>query len=326
MARVTRHLREVFDESAYSDLLVGLAVADDAAVWRVDDQRALIFTTDFFTPVVDDPYDWGAIAAANALSDVYAMGGQPFLALNLAAFPTGMPDEMIVAVLRGSAETVREAGAIVAGGHTVDDDEPKFGLAVLGWVHPDRVGTKAAARVGDLLLLTKPLGVGIITTAFKADEADPAHMVTATEWMKRLNKDAAIALDESGVDIHAVTDITGFGLLGHALEVAEKSGVRLSVRYDELPFHPGARQYADELLFPGAAGTNMEAYEARVAFDGRFEYEERLLAYCPETSGGLLISLAPDDAETFLSRYRAMGGEAWVIGEAFEGEPGIEVI
>lgn len=305
-------------------MLVGLTAADDAAVWRLSDDRALIFTTDFFTPVVDDPYDYGAIAAANALSDVYAMGGQPFLALNLAAFPPELPDEIIIEILRGSAEKVREAGAIIAGGHTVDDDEPKFGLAVLGNVHPQRIGSKGGARPGDVLILTKPLGVGIIVTAYKADQAEGEHIAIATEWMKRLNRDAAQALPMD--HRHAVTDITGFGLLGHAWEVAQRSGVQLVIRFDDLPFHPGALRYADEMLFPGGANANMAAYEAHVTFAERLPFELCLLTFCPETSGGLFLSLPPDEADAFLKRYATMGQSAWVIGQVLEGEPHIQVI
>ena len=255
-------------------------------------------------------------------------GARRFLALNLAAFPAEMPEDMIVGILRGSAEKAREAGSIIAGGHTIDDDEPKFGLAVLGWVDPSRVGTKAKAQPGDRLILTKPLGTGIITTAYKADECAPDHIAIASDWMARLNKDAAKALD--AVAPHMVTDVTGFGLLGHGWEVASKSGVSLRLNYDDLPFHPGATLYADDLLFPAMANNNQSDYQAHVTFDARLEYEQQLLAFCPETSGGLLISLAPDDAEAYLSRYRAAGHEAWEIGEVLavepDGEPRIEVI
>ncbi|OGO05491.1 MAG: selenide, water dikinase SelD [Chloroflexi bacterium RBG_13_56_8] len=323
MARVTRHLQDIFDESEYPDLLVGLSMADDAAVWKVSEDRALIFTTDFFTPVVDDPYDYGAIAAANALSDVYAMGGEPFLALNLAGFPAALPEDIIVDIFRGAAEKVQEAGAIVAGGHTVDDDEPKFGLAVLGFVHPDKVLTKATAKPGDVLVLTKPLGVGIIVTAYKSDQADLEHVAIATDWMKRLNRDALAALQ--GKIVHALTDITGFGLLGHAWEMAIKSGVAVRIRFDDLPFHPGAAQYADELLFPAGANNNMGDYGEHVTFAAHLEYESRLLCFCPETSGGLFISLPPHEAERFLADYAASGHEAWRIGEVLAGEPHIAV-
>ncbi len=302
---------------------MGLAQPDDAAVWRLDAGRALIATVDFFTPVVDDPYDYGAIAAANALSDIYAMGGRPFLALNLAAMPPDLPEEMLRAILWGGAEKVREAGAIVAGGHTIDDDEPKFGYAVLGMADPARLGTKAAAQPGDQLLLTKPLGVGIITTAYKADQAEAAHLATATEWMKRLNKAAAEALQ--GISPHAVTDITGFGLLGHAWEVAERSGVRLRLHYEALPFHAGALRYADELLFPALANNNREDYGAHVRFGPGLEYEQQLLLFTPETSGGLLISLPPADVEAYLCAAAALEQPVWRIGEVLAGAPEIIV-
>ena len=300
-----------------------MSAADDAAVWKIDEDRALIFTADFFTPVVDDPYDYGAIAAANALSDVYAMGGEPFLALNLAALPADLPEEMVIAILRGSADKVKESGAIIAGGHTIDDDEPKFGLAVIGNIDPRRIGTKSGAQPGDLLILTKPLGTGIIATAFKADEADPEHVAIASDWMKRLNKDAAAALRPS--PLHTVTDITGFGLLGHGWEVATQSRVQLRINFDALPFHPGSMGYADGLLFPAMANSNQADYGEHVRFAERLEYEMQLLTFCPETSGGLLISLAPLEAEAFLGRYAATGQEAWVIGEVLAGDPQIRV-
>jgi len=321
---VTRHLNHIFHEADYPQLLVGLSAADDAAVWKEAEDRALVFTADFFTPIVDDPYDYGAIAAANALSDVYAMGGDPFLALHLMALPADLPETMVIDILRGSAEKVKEAGAIVAGGHSIDDDEPKFGLAVLGTVDPRRVRTKAGARPGDVVVLTKPLGVGIIVTALKADEADPDDVAAAVASMKRLNRDAAAPLRE--LEPHAVTDITGFGLLGHAWEVAERSGVGLRIRFDDLPFVRGAMRYADELLFPGGAGNNLRDYGAHVAFAPRLAHEMQLLAFCPETSGGLLILVPPERVDALLARYREIGQEAWVIGEALAGDPAIEVL
>jgi len=318
-------LSQFFRSADFPDLLVGLAVPDDAAVWRVSEERALIFTADFFTPVVDDPFDYGAIAAANALSDIYAMGGEPFLALNLAAMPANLPEEIIAAIFRGAAEKVREAGAVIAGGHTIDDDEPKFGLAALGWADPKRLGTKAAARPGDLLLLTKPLGTGLITTAAKADAAEPEHLAEAVNWMKRLNKAAAEAL-RGGPLPHAVTDITGFGLLGHAWEVAERSGVRLRFRFEALPFIEGARRYAEELLFPAMAGHNLADYGEHVTFAPALEYEEQMLCFCPETSGGLFLSLPPEEVKGYRARAEALGQPTWIVGEVLEGPAGIEVI
>lgn len=316
---------DIFDEAEWPDLLVGLTLADDAAAWRLDDGRALVVTVDFFTPVVDDPYDYGAIAAANALSDIYAMGGQPFLALNLAAMPPELPEEILRDILRGGAEKVREAGAIVAGGHTIDDEEPKFGYAVLGMADPARLGVKSGAQAGDQLLLTKPLGVGIITTASKADQAEPEHLATATEWMKRLNRAAAQALSDIQRP-HAVTDITGFGLLGHAWEVAERSGVCLRFRYDALPFHPGAQRYADELLFPALANSNLADYGDHVSFGPGLEFEQQLLLFTPETSGGLLLSLPPQEARHYIQAAAALGQPVWVVGEVLAGDPAIEVL
>jgi selenide,water dikinase len=231
---------------------------------------------------------------------------------------------MIAEILRGSAEKAKEAGALIAGGHTIDDDEPKFGLAVLGQVRPDEMGTKAMAKPGDVVILTKPLGVGIITTAAKADAADPAHLAAAVASMKRLNKAAAAAL--RGLPRHAGPDVTGFGLLGHGWEVAEKSGVGLRLRYADLPFLPGAKGYADDLLFPAMAGKNRADYGEHVTLHVKLEYEQELLTYCPETSGGLLITLSPADAARYLERLEARGERAWVIGEVLAGAPHIEIV
>lgn len=322
LAQVLRPLQNLFRAEQYPNLLVGLEVSDDAAVYRINDEVAVIQTLDFFPPVVDDPYDYGAIAAANAMSDVYAMGGDVVLALNIAAFPADLPEEIIAEILRGGAEKVKEAGGVIAGGHTIDDPEPKYGLAVMGIVHPDRISTKAGAKPGDILVLTKPLGVGIITTAFKADEAKPEHIRIATEWMMLLNKNAAQAM--RGGTFHAATDITGFSLLGHAYEVAEKSGVCLRFRFDALPLHPGAKHYAEEWLFPGGANRNQSAYAPHVRFAPYIGEEMRLLLFTPETSGGLLIALPQEEVEGLLSRCEGLGQQAWIVGEVIEGE-GVEV-
>ncbi len=302
--------------------MVGLGSPDDAAVYRVSDDLALIFTTDFFTPVVDDPYTYGAVAAANAMSDVYAMGGQVALALCIAAFPPKLPAHAIGEILRGAAEKVAEAGGVIAGGHTIDDNEPKFGLAVMGTVHPSRVGKKGGARSGDQLLLTKPLGVGIITTAAKGDQADPTHVELATESMLQLNRTAAELAQQ--VAFHAMTDITGFALLGHAEEMASQSGVRFRFSFGQLPFLPGAKEYADQWLFPGGACNNQRTFEDRVEFDGLAE-ELQMLLFTPETSGGLLIALPPAEADRLEALCRAVGQDIWRVGEVVEGE-GIEVV
>jgi len=219
----------MFSSSDFPDLLVGLHDPDDAAVWRLDAERALVITTDFFTPVVDDPYDYGQIAAANSLSDIYAMGGKPFLALNIAAFPPNLSSEILGEIIRGGAEKAREAGVVVAGGHTIRDDEPKFGMVVVGFVHPEKQLSKAGLHPGDTLVLTKPIGFGVTTTALKQEKADPTDVVEVVSWMKRLNKGAAMLAIDNG--LQAGTDVTGFSLLGHALEMAQASKVRLLFSY-----------------------------------------------------------------------------------------------
>jgi selenide,water dikinase len=315
-------LREVFHEENYPDLLVGLDSPDDAAVYQISDDQALIFTTDFFTPVVDDPYTYGAVAAANAMSDIYAMGGQVVLALSIAAFPPRLPVEVLGEILRGAADKVAEAGGVIAGGHTIDDDEPKFGLAVMGTVHPSRVGKKGGARPGDQLLLTKPLGVGIITTAAKGDAADPAHVEAAIELMTQLNRKAAELAQQ--VDFHAMTDITGFALLGHGYEMAGQSHVRFRFPFHQLPFLDGAKEYADLDLFPGGACNNQRTYESHVSFCGLSE-EMQLLLFTPETSGGLLIALPPAEADRLEELFQQAGQPVWRVGDVVEGE-GIEVL
>jgi selenide,water dikinase len=319
---VLRPLRETFREESFPNLLVGLDSPDDAAVYQVSEDQALIFTTDFFTPVVDDPYTYGAVAAANAMSDVYAMGGQVMLALSIAAFPPRLPATAISEILRGAAEKVAEAGGVIAGGHTIDDNEPKFGLAVVGTVHPSRVGKKGGAQPGDQLLLTKPLGVGIITTAAKGDAADLAHVEGAIRSMTELNRKAAELAQQ--VNFHAMTDITGFALLGHSYEMANPSDVRFRFFFDQVPFLPGAKEYADLNLFPGGACNNQRMYEAHISFNG-LEEEMQLLLFTPETSGGLLIALPPAEADRLEELCQLAGQAVWRVGEVVEGE-GIEVV
>jgi selenide,water dikinase len=322
LAHVLRPLQGLFRAERFPALLVGLQVSDDAAVYKVTDDVAVIQTLDFFTPVVDDAYDYGAIAAANAMSDVYAMGGEVVLALNICAFPPTLPEGTIAEILRGGAEKVLEAGGALAGGHTVDDEEPKYGLAVMGLVHPSRVLTKGGARPGDLLLLTKPLGVGIITTAAKGDAADAGHVPPAVVSMKRLNRDAARLAQQIGV--HACTDITGFALLGHACEMAEKSGVRLRFSVDRLPYLNGAIRYADEWLFPAGTCRNEACFGPHVEFAAEVPDEMRQLLFTPETSGGLLLAVAPDKADGLNAAFAGAGQPIWNVGEVTTGA-GIEV-
>ena len=314
----------MFKPEEYPDLLVGLETGDDAAIYRVSENRAIIFTTDFFTPVVDDPYEYGAIAAANAMSDVYAMGGEVILALNICGFPKEMPVEIVSEILRGGAEKVAEAGGVIAGGHTLDDDEPKYGLAVVGFVHPEEVVTKVGARPGDVLFLTKRLGVGIITTAAKGGVAEEAHLREAVEEMLSLSRRASQLMKQ--VEVHAVTDITGFALMGHSYEVAELSQVTLRFHLDRLPFLPGATQYADDWLFPGGSSCNKDAYESHVSFASGVPDEMQMLLFTPETSGGLLIAVAPDDARRLAELFSAEGQQYFIVGEAVEGPAAIEVV
>lgn len=323
LAQVLRPLQNMFRAEEYPELLVGLEISDDAAVYKINDEVAVIQTLDFFPPVVDAPYDYGAIAAANAMSDVYAMGGEVVLALNICGFPPDLPPDIVTEILRGGAEKVAEAGGVLAGGHTLDDKEPKYGLAVMGFVHPDRVLTKAGARPGDVLILTKPLGVGIITTALKGQVADPTHVAAAVESMKRLNRDAARLIQQVGV--HACTDITGFALLGHGYEMAEKSGVRLRFYVNKLPFLDGAIQYAEGWLFPGGTCNNERAYEHAVRFEPGISEEMQQLLYTPETSGGLLIAVPSEKLKALTALFDGEGHPYWVVGEVVEGE-GIEVV
>lgn len=318
-----RPLQGIFDPKEYPNLLVGLGEPDDAAVWKLDDKHALAVTTDFFTPVVDDAYDFGAIAAANALSDIYAMGGKPFMALNIAALPPDLPTEIITNILRGGAETAREAGVVIAGGHTVQDKEPKYGLVVLGMVDPQHMVTKKGLRPGDALVLSKPLGFGTTTTALKREEVKPEDIAEAISWMKKLNKTASELGQE--FDLHSGTDVTGFSLLGHAYEMAEASGVGLRFAFSKIPFLSGARSYAEQFIFPGGTYDNRLYFASNVHFDPSLDEPSQLLLFDAQTSGGLLLAVPPDKLDAFVARAAQKGQPVWVIGEVIPGE-GIEVI
>ena len=298
--------------------MVGLDEWDDAAVYKVNDETAIILTLDFFTPVVDDPYDFGAIAAANALSDIYAMGAELILALNICGFPKDFPKEIIQKILEGGAEKVREAGGVLAGGHTVDDNEPKYGLVAMGIAHPDKVLTNNGARPGDVLILTKPLGVGIVTTVLKAGEADKGDVEVAKRWMKRLSRVAAGII--KGVGANAMTDVTGFALPGHSLEMAKNSNVQLNFSVKNLPFMPGAERYADMWLFPEGTCNNERSFKESVSFDDQIPEEMMQLIYTPETSGGLLAAISPENLDTVKSRFKKAEEELWVVGDVSEGK------
>jgi selenide,water dikinase len=292
-------------------------------VYRLNDEQALIFTTDFFTPVVDDPFTYGAVASANAMSDVYAMGGEVLLALNIAAFPDCLPRAMLSEILKGSAQKVAEAGGVVAGGHTINDDEPKFGLAVLGMVHPDRLMTKANARVGDRLVLTKRLGTGAITTALKRQVAENEHVAGAVRSMLRLNRQAArIAVRHA---LKAATDVTGFSLLGHALEIGGQSEVRLRIDSRAVPFLDGAVQYGERDVFPGGTHNNRNYFGHLIEFSPDVAEHIQLLLLTPETSGGLLFAVPQEETDALMADCAAVGQDAWVVGEAVPGS-GLEVI
>ena len=301
---------------------MGLQEPDDAAVWRLDEDRALVVTTDFFTPVVDNAYDYGAIAAANSMSDVYAMGGQPFLALNVAALPDDLPNEISSEIIRGGAEKAREAGVVIAGGHTVKDKEPKYGLVVIGFVDPRKMLSKGGLKVGDALVLTKPLGFGVTTTALKREQAEAHDVAEAVGWMKQLNKSASQLANE--FELQGGTDITGYSLLGHALEMAEASHVALNFELTNIPFIAGARKYAEMGCFPGGAFDNKIHFESNVQFAAEVAEPEQMLLFDPQTSGGLLLGVPQVKLDSFLTRAKELDQSIWVIGEVRLGS-GIQI-
>jgi selenide, water dikinase len=315
---VLQPITEIFQTIPTPDLLIGLDAPDDAAVWRLADGRALVVTTDFFTPVVDDPYDYGAIAAANSLSDVYAMGAVPFLALTVAALPPDLDISVLQAIMRGLAEKAAEANTIIAGGHTIQDKEPKIGLVALGYADTDRLLRKDALNVGDRLVLTKPLGFGVTTTALKQDKADPQDVAEAVGWMKRLNHGAAQLATQFG--LRAATDITGFSFLGHAWEMASAAGVGLRIRFSDVPFISCAKKYARAFTFPGGAFDNKLYYGEHVTFDTAIPEEEGFLLFDPQTSGGLLIGVPEEKIADFLAAAQAADQPAWLVGEVVPGE------
>jgi selenide,water dikinase len=304
----------------HPNLLVGIETADDAGVYQISDQVALVQTVDFITPIVDQPYLFGQIAAVNALSDVYAMGGKPLTAMNLIGFPRRSLDlSVLTEILRGGLQKVHEAGAVLLGGHTVDDVELKYGLSVTGTVHPQKIVTNRGARVGDVLILTKAVGTGIISTAHKAQMAEARTLQGAVDSMARLNNKAADAMLESGV--HACTDITGFGLLGHAFQMAKASSLSFWFFYMQIPILPGAKEYAAQGMVPGGAYCNQEHFGREVAISSRVPEPERIILFDPQTSGGLLIALPAADGEKLLRTLRDKGiQEAALIGEVAHRE------
>jgi selenide,water dikinase len=288
------------------NVLVGSATSDDAAIYKLSDDLALVLTTDFFTPIVDRPYDFGAVAAANSLSDVYAMGGKPLTALNLVGFPDQkLPVEVLADILRGAADKAAEAGIAIVGGHTIKTDEPIFGLAVVGTVHPNKVLANAGAKPGDALVLTKPIGLGIITTAAKNGEDKLGGIAEAVRVMATLNRAAADVL--SRFEVHALTDITGFGLLGHLRNITAASGVNAKVFAGSVPVLPAAREYVKNGIAPGGTHANWRFLGEWVNFDAALPKEEQLLLCDAQTSGGLLASVPANDAERLVGELRAAG-------------------
>ena len=309
---------EGFQTHSDPRLLVGYDKSDDASVYVLDENTALIQTTDFFPPIVDDPFLYGRIAAVNAMSDVYAMGGEPKLALNIMTVSKEMSQDDVHEILRGGYEKAAEAGAIIAGGHTIEDVEPKYGLSVTGFVHPKRVLTNAGARAGDRLILTKPLGVGILTTAAKADLVDQELLEKLYRQMATLNRVARDCMVQ--FEVHSCTDVTGFGLLGHGYEMAAGSEKTIHIRMDSIPYHKEAYEMADMGFVPAGAYRNRTYAEAHVRFEKETPLPLQDILFDPQTSGGLLIAVAQSDAEALLEMLLEKSVEAAIIGYVAEEE------
>lgn len=315
----------VFNQSDYPELLIGLEKADDAAVMKLNDEQALVFTTDFFPPPVDDPYDYGAVAAANSISDIFAMGGKPLMALNVTALPADLPKDIISEIFRGGAEKAKEAGCPIVGGHTIRDNEPKYGLAVIGMVHPDKILYKGKLQPGDKMVLTKPIGFGVTVTASKVGLAEPEDLETVISWMKTLNKTASELAVSAGC--HSGTDVTGFSLMGHSWEMLKNSeqGIGLRYDFDAIPFTPNYEKYIEMGMFSAGANENYNFYIDKVRFSERIDENHQMILFDPQTSGGLLLGIHPDRIDSFMSEAAASGQFARVIGEVTEGQD-IEVV
>ena len=295
---------------------MGLETSDDAAVYKINDETALIQTLDFFTPMIDDPYIFGQIAASNSLSDVYAMGGTPLVAMNIVCFPACHDMDVLAEILKGGVDKVKESGALLVGGHTVDDKEPKYGLSVSGTVHPDKVLSNATAKIGDKLIITKPIGVGILNTAMKEGLVDEKISKQVIETMVHLNKYAAMSFDK--ISVNSVTDITGFGLLGHALEMAKASDVSIELNSNDIPIIDGAIDMAKMGIIPAGMYRNKQYISSDVRLEGIEEYVEDIL-YDPQTSGGLLISVNSDLADELVKDMKENGAiEAKIIGTVIQ--------
>ena len=311
--------------AADPELLLGFDTNDDAAVYKIDDQTAAVLTLDFFTPVVDDPYEFGCVAAANALSDIFAMGAKPLTALNILAFPVSLGTDVVAQVMRGGSDKVREAGAFVVGGHSIDDDEPKYGLSVFGTVHPNRIVRNAGARAGDVLFYTKQLGTGILNSAFRAGLETDGSMRPAIESMMELNKAGGEAMLEAGV--HAATDVTGFGLAGHLHEMLDASGVGARLDWRALPLFDRVWDYSCAYCRPGRSFQIIEwarPFVKQGLLDDA-EYDNRMGVLCdPQTSGGLLVAIPPEQADVFAAAFERLAGRApALIGEVVDAPAGL---
>jgi selenide,water dikinase len=309
----------------HPDLLVGINTRDDAGIFKLNEDMALIQTLDFFTPMVDDPFIFGQIAATNAINDIYAMGGRPLLAMNVVCFPQCEDMQLLRQILEGGLSKVKEAGAFLVGGHTVDDNEPKYGLAVAGLVHPEKIITNDGARPGDLLFLTKPLGNGVIATTIKAEMASVEAYNEAIGWMSMLNRKACEAMQEAG--INAATDVTGFGFIGHLFEMAAGSNVQVEVYSNQIEFMTGTLEYANMGLIPGGAYTNREYLADKVEYTGEIDPTVRDLLFSPETAGGLLISVPESKAPQLLAAMEHRSCRCFNVGRVIdEGFKAIKVI
>ena len=299
------------------NMLVGVEHGDDAAVYQINSEQALVFTNDFQTPLVDDPYIFGCAAAANALSDVYAMGGTPIMATAIAGFPVNeVKPDRLQQIMLGGTDICNRAGVPLAGGHTIDNPQPIYGLAVIGMVHPTKIKTNAASRVGDKVIITKPLGIGLLASAFRIDQLQDHHYQTFVESITDVNSAGSWLGDIA--QVHALTDITGFGLAGHLVEMAEGARVRIQINADKVPLYAAAEQLARDGVFPGGAYRNMEAYDGRLSFGQDWNIDRQLIFTDPQTNGGLLITLAPEAVDSVLERLHDHGcPEATVIGEVF---------
>lgn len=313
MTQVLCQLPKTSDEN----LIVGLETSDDAAVYKINEELAIIQTLDFFTPVVDDPYTFGQIAAANSLSDVYAMGGEPKMAMNIVCFPNCLSPDILAEILKGGYDKVKESGAIIVGGHTVEDEEPKYGLSVTGFVHPDKVLANNSAKPGDVLIITKPIGIGIINTAIKGEIADKATYDEAVKNMATLNKYAKEAIDRAG-GANSLTDITGFGLIGHALEMAMGSDVTIKLNHKNIPIVPNALEYAGMGLIPAGAYANRNHTGDNVYINENVPKDIEDVLFDPQTSGGLLVSIPKEKANKLMEELKSTPTEFGIIGEVCE--------